>query len=239
MRFGGREAKAESVDLPADEPALIKLFIQYLYQADYNPLVFPGDDDLYESLAKQGRPRYLGAREIRYDDGEIIHYAYDFPHTCVATKEHACPERNLCPHHTCYNGLCRYDCHYFICTMCKVDPDDGPEQLLVHAKVWQLGDKYFIDGLEDLAEVKFEIAAQRYWNSPEFMAAVEFVVGNDLRGPRTALLRVLSRHHELWEKKGIKAVLKGDGEFAYDVIMWAESWEEVKHRVWASAERRK
>jgi hypothetical protein len=65
----------------------------------------------------------------------------------------------------------------------QVDPIDGPEQLLVHAKMWQLGDKYSIDGLRGLAEVKFEITAKRYWNSAEFVA------GNDLKGPRMDLLR--------------------------------------------------
>jgi hypothetical protein len=170
MRFGGREAKAANVGLPDDEPALIKLLIQYPYQADYNPLVIPGDDVLYESLGKQDRPRYPGAREIRYDDSEIIHYTYDFPHTSVATKLHGCPERNLCLHHTSYNSICEYNYHNFIGTMCKIDPIDGPEQLLVHAKMWQLGDKYSIDGLRGLAEVKFEITAKRYWNSAEFVA---------------------------------------------------------------------
>jgi hypothetical protein len=92
----------------------------------------------------------------------------------------------------------------------------------------QLGGKYFADGLEDLAEMKFEIAAKRYWNIEEFEMAVEFVVGNDLKGrnyvqgSRTALLRVFSLHHELWKKEGVKKVLKEDGEFAYDVMTWAD-----------------
>jgi hypothetical protein len=125
-------------------------------------------------------------------------------------------------------GTYAYECVDFTCKECKIDPDDGPEQLLVHAKMWQLGDKYFVDGLKDLAAVKFEIAANRYWNTEAFVAAVEFVVANELgddayKSPRRALCRMLSRRRELWKKEGIEKVLKGDGEFAYDVMICAES----------------
>jgi hypothetical protein len=65
MRFGGKEAKSATIDLPVDDPALIKLLVQYLYHADYNPLVFPGDDALRDTcLEVKNKPRYLGPREI-------------------------------------------------------------------------------------------------------------------------------------------------------------------------------
>jgi hypothetical protein len=103
MRAGMKEANSGIIDLPVDDPALIKLLVQYQYQADYNLLVFPGDDDLYKSMEKQDRPCFLGPREV-WDDGHDLHYTYAFPYTCVTKKDDSCPSGDLRPHHICYKS---------------------------------------------------------------------------------------------------------------------------------------
>ncbi|KAL6167145.1 hypothetical protein ACJQWK_06591 [Exserohilum turcicum] len=36
IKFGGRESNNSTIDLPKDEPAIIKLLIQYLYEGEYD-----------------------------------------------------------------------------------------------------------------------------------------------------------------------------------------------------------
>ncbi|KAF2846095.1 hypothetical protein T440DRAFT_522029 [Plenodomus tracheiphilus IPT5] len=42
VKFGGTGTERNEVQLPDDEPAMIKLFMQYLYEGEYEPKL-PGD----------------------------------------------------------------------------------------------------------------------------------------------------------------------------------------------------
>ncbi|KAI4633805.1 uncharacterized protein J4E87_000971 [Alternaria ethzedia] len=39
LRFGGKESQNDAIDLPEDDPAIVRRLIQYLYEAEYTPLL--------------------------------------------------------------------------------------------------------------------------------------------------------------------------------------------------------
>ena len=143
-------------------PNLFKLMVQYMYEAEYDP---PLTD-----------PASAIAKERTYKDAYDLEYTYDFPHTCVVTGS-KCFKKTLCPHHTCYKHTCEFNCEDFVCYECEDVPglpSGGADQLLLHASMSAIGDKYYVHGLEALAKEKFERACERYWNTPEFEKAAEY-----------------------------------------------------------------
>ena len=41
--------------------------------------------------------------------------------------------------------------------------------MTVHMRMWQLGNKYIVEGLQALVAVELRITCKRYWSSPEFL----------------------------------------------------------------------
>jgi hypothetical protein len=49
------------------------------------------------------------------------------------------------------------------------------EQLYFHPQMYELGRKYLVNGLADLAVEKFELACSYYWNTEDFRLVARFI----------------------------------------------------------------
>ena len=82
-----QEGTTNSIHLPKDDPALIKLLMQYLYEAEYKPNV----TDKQTVAPGSSSPM---VPKVCYE-----HCHYDFPHTC----SNGCPlpKHMVCQRHSC------------------------------------------------------------------------------------------------------------------------------------------
>ncbi|KAL6703611.1 hypothetical protein ACN47E_009471 [Coniothyrium glycines] len=215
LKFGGQETKDSKIDLPEDEPDMVKLLIGYLYTGEYEPRLSPdeGNDILANNLKRYG----LSPKNT---NGST--YSYKFPHTCSA-KDRGCEEPYVCPHHYCYNTdysysndtkTCSYGCKSFTCEKCYrvtlPEVNGNSEQMLLHAKMYELADKYDVIGLKVLAKEKFERACGHFWNASCFGTAAHHAFSTTPeadQGLRRIISTTISKHMELIEKPEVKVLL--------------------------------
>ncbi|KAF1831388.1 hypothetical protein BDW02DRAFT_56675 [Decorospora gaudefroyi] len=204
-RFPVQEAAGAKVDLSEDEPAIVKLAIQYFYEADYEPKLADSQKAFVPFYTAETTP------VVRMPKFNSYHYI--FPHTC---EEH-CIIPNICPHHTCYMGECRVDCVDFVCKLCcprwdlPVEPEPAETiELLLHAKMYEIADKYDVDGLKELAREKFTWACSVYWDSQHFATAAHHAYSttpDEDKGLREIVSKTLFEHMDLIDKPEVDALL--------------------------------
>ncbi|CAN9451290.1 unnamed protein product [Alternaria alternata] len=217
LKFGGTESESSIIDLPEDEPKVVKLLIQYLYGGEYEPLL--PDDESREALlaAKIGRPK---------NDFQGRVYNYELPHSC-SHPGRGCTRSVVCPHHTCRGGFgapapafgstnCNYNCRNFNCQECNnpepptPPPNGESDQLLLHAKMYEIADKYDAVGLKDLAIEKFKWACQYLWDDDKFSIAAHHVFSSTPdhdNGLRDIVSETIGAHMNLIKKPEVKVLL--------------------------------
>ncbi|KAI5377061.1 hypothetical protein J4E82_004144 [Alternaria postmessia] len=182
LKFGGKESESSIIDLPEDEPTIIKLLIQYLYEGEYEPLL--PDDESREALlaARIGRPKH---------DPHGRAYSYQFPHSCSQ------PEPSIPP------------------------PNSESDQLLLHAKMYEIADKYDAVGLKDLAIEKFKWACQYLWDDDKFSIAADHVFSTTPdhdKGLRDIVSETIGAHMGLVKKPEVKVLLTEFNGLALGVL---------------------
>ncbi|KAF2279790.1 uncharacterized protein EI97DRAFT_371456, partial [Westerdykella ornata] len=157
LRFPGKESQENKIDLPEDEPHIIELMLQYIYEGDYGPLC--------GHVQNPSPPSNASPKSF-------------FPHTCdyVPAGKVYCDEGRLCPHHDCtFNcGRGSFSCRNFICRKCH-PTRDTPGSFLIHSKMYEVGERYDVFQLKELARKRFEIACRLHWSEPHFFEAAYFV----------------------------------------------------------------
>lgn len=195
------------VDLSDVEGDVLKLLLQYLYQGEYDPRLTDGK-------------RSKDAPVYNYTGDRKHGYSYNFPHSCEQegfSKRYnrSCNERFLCSHHICGDD-CRYDCKNFVCETCCPDfgtptpAAGGDEQLLLHAKMYDIGDKYTVTGLQQLAREKFLRACVSCWDSEYFATAAQYAfttTPDEDKGLRDLISNTISQHMVLLKKPAVEALL--------------------------------
>jgi hypothetical protein len=223
-----KESQDGTIDLP-DEPAVIKLLMQYLYEGEYDPLL----PDI-ESLGTIGKAA-AKVRPAKALDGK--NYNYGFPHTCDSHGH--CYSNYVCPHHVCRpfsqgiflgNGSrgCDFRCKAFNCNICNPLAPPVPslngtsDQLLTHAKMYEIADKYDVVGLKDLVKEKFGRSCQHFWDEPTFASAAHYAfltTPDHDEGLRDIISRTITDHIKVLVKKPeIKVLLKEFNDLAYGLL---------------------
>jgi hypothetical protein len=204
-----QEATRRTIDLPEDEEQTIKLLIQYLYEGEYDPKV-PRDG-----------PGQVSRVEFVVSVPKEDRFHYGFPHTC----EPRCPEKfRVCPHHSCLKVTCGEACEGFVCYQCCDIPfvEGGPQQMVLHAKMYELGEKYVVEGLKELAKDKFARSCRFYWNTPHFAAAVEHVFSSTVEsdmGLRDIVIETISLHTNVLNMPGMRDVLNQFNDLAVGLLI--------------------
>lgn len=87
---------------------------------------------------------------------------------------------------------------------------EAAKQLLLHAKMYEIGDKYDVVGLKQLALEKFRQACLLYWNCDDFAPAAHHAfttTPEQDKGLRDVVSNTISQHMTLLRKPAIEALL--------------------------------
>lgn len=129
----------------------------------------------------------------------------------------------VCPHHSCLKVTCGEACQGFVCYQCCAVPfeEGGPELMVLHAKMYALGEKYVVEGLKTLAKEKFARACGFHWNTKHFATAVECVfeetVESDV-GLRDVVIRTVSEHINVLNRPEMAVMLHRYGDLAVGLL---------------------
>ena len=147
-----------------------------------------------------------------------------FNHTCENFLI-ACAEK-VCDHHTCETD-CDSDCVYFTCRICKpvtgeASVKEKEQELLIHAKMYEIADKYDVADLKRLVEGKFLQACKLAWDAPAFGNAAHYVFSTTPdhdKGLRDIVSKTIAAHmKKLLRKPEIEALLTEFNGLAYDLL---------------------
>lgn len=201
-------------------PAVIELLMQYLYEGEYAPMLPTDDADKTPGTTLTPQTT-LTPRSKR--GGKAATYTYEFPHTCCSYQNY-CDYPQVCAHHTC-ESHCSYVCKAFNCNECNPPLlpklDGTAEQLLVHAKLYELGDKYDVVGLKDIAKEKFDRACKHFWNTPTFAAAAHHAFSTTVeedKGLRDIVSATISERIELVNDPGVSVLLTQFNGLALSIL---------------------
>jgi hypothetical protein len=184
----------------------VKLLVQYLYEGEY--------DVTLADMTHLALPVVCVNKQDPYK--------YSFPHTCQPgcyNYSHAC----ICPHHQCRSGNCCVD---FVCTQCCPDWASRTKgivasQLLVSAKMYEIGDKYDVLGLKQLALAKFSLACEKYWESQQFAPAAHYVFSTTPesdKGLRDIVAKTIADHMKTLNSPAVEALLNEFNGLAMGVL---------------------
>ncbi|KAI4914834.1 hypothetical protein J4E90_004868 [Alternaria incomplexa] len=206
-----QQAASAKADLSEDDPHIVKRLVKYLYEGDY-------DAEIAGTI-----PAKAPSPVVTAPSNDIYHY--DFPHTCRLGCE--LPDYLVCNHHIYSVDSCGSSCVDFVCLKCCPDwtsitiPTAGASQLLLHAKMYEMGDKYDVKGLKDLARVKFTSICTPLWNDEVFAQAADHALNTtpdtDV-GLREVIRKTIVAHIELLNKPEIAALLSKHTGFMFGVL---------------------
>lgn len=196
-----KETQTDQIDLPEDDPEIVKLLVQYLYEGEYDPVLPP--------TALQTTTLAVVTPVKRWDTASK---SLSFPHTCqgMGFDGYTCKHGQLCPHHRCSTD-CRYTCREFSCETCVIPSLIGPSsQLLTHAKMYELADKYEVVGLKKLSKEKFSTGCKHFWYTPAFLIAARHAFSTTPEkdnGLRCCVSQTIASNMQLIRKPGVRALL--------------------------------
>ncbi|CAN9427199.1 unnamed protein product [Alternaria sp. RS040] len=210
----GEEASEGKADLPQDEPQIVRLLVQYLYENDYKE-----DSDENGEQKRKEKQAAIDLRSQRSPGG--CGYLLNFLHRCGQGCSY--PTVWVCPHHRC-NDNCKINCN-FTCSTCSpiVEGEDwtDPKLLLLHSKMYAIGDKYDVAGLKELARTKFSIVCMSLWNDEAFVQVAEHALNStpdsDV-GLREVLCQTIVSHIELLNKPAVADLLDKHTKFMFKVL---------------------
>jgi hypothetical protein len=145
-------------------------------------------------------------------------YTYEFPHTCDKT----CTRWVLCPHHFCTIS-CKSDCQRFVCDKrTSVRIFGLPSQLLTHAKIYEVAEKYDVIGLKDLSRGNFKSGCEVFWNDDAFPIAISYAFSTTVpedAGLREMVIDTIAAHMELVHKPEIQALVAEFSDLAIGILL--------------------
>lgn len=96
-------------------------------------------------------------------------------------------------------------------------------ELVAHAKVYILAEKYLISGLKALALQKFTTSVCDRFDADDFLHAIQEVYTSTLendKGLRDVIASTLYQHRYLLDQKEVQAILKDLGAVTFDLVMY-------------------
>ena len=87
----------------------------------------------------------------------------------------------------------------------------APPNLVLHANLYVLADKYGIHGLMDIALKNFRHEAEKYWEHDDFPQAMRVVYTSTLdhdQGIRSVIVSTLRQHENLLDKAEVRDLVE-------------------------------
>ncbi|KAH8634417.1 hypothetical protein IG631_09817 [Alternaria alternata] len=210
----GEEASEGKVDLPQDEPEIVRLLVQYLYENDYKV-------DFDENCEQKRKQKWaaIDLRSQRSPGG--CGYLLNFPHRCGQGCSYTTVW--VCPHHRCADA-CKINCN-FTCSTCSpiIEGENmtDPKLLLLHSKMYAIGDKYDVAGLKELARTNFCMISNKAWKDEAFAEVADHVLSSTPdsdAGLRDVLCEMIGPHVELLNKPAFADLLNKHTKFMFQVL---------------------
>jgi hypothetical protein len=137
--------------------------------------------------------------------------------------------QRVCPHHICnsydvckcVDFTCKTCCHNASLTAALPPAKGDANQLLLHAKMYEMADKYDVVGLKQLAREKFLRANAEYWNSEQFAPAAHYAFSTTPEGDkglRDVISNTISTHMVLLNKPAVEALLTKFNGLAFGLL---------------------
>lgn len=94
--------------------------------------------------------------------------------------------------------------------------------MLTHAKMYEIGDKYQVVGLKDLARRKFKVSCNVHWNDVMFVEALEHAYSTTIDedvGLRSVVEDTICNHMELLNKSEVQNTVQEFEGLAFNLLM--------------------
>jgi hypothetical protein len=210
----GKEAESKCINLPEDDPEMIRRLIAYLYLGDYDP-------NSGMSLAQFGA---IAQHESTSATNPTHHYrrgafgvSVTDPCACLApnaknTEQPVAKETDSQQDYKVYEKT--------------ANAVEVANPLTIHASMYALGDKYQVEGLSSLAKEKFECCLHHHAQSEDFIAAVQIAYSttpDSNRGLRNSVMEAFRTHFQtdIASIPGAEAKLDSIDELSFLLI---KSW---------------
>ncbi|KAH3953670.1 hypothetical protein HBI25_106540 [Parastagonospora nodorum] len=210
----GKEAESKCINLPEDDPEMIRRLIAYLYLGDYDP-------NSGMSLAQFGA---IAQHESTSATNPTHHYrrgafgvSVTDPCACLApnaknTEQPVAKETDSQQDYKVYEKT--------------ANAVEVANPLTIHASMYALGDKYQVEGLSSLAKEKFECCLHHHAQTEDFIAAVQIAYSttpDSNRGLRNSVMEAFRTHFQtdIASIPGAEAKLDSIDELSFLLI---KSW---------------
>jgi hypothetical protein len=97
--------------------------------------------------------------------------------------------------------------------------------LILHARVYALAEKFIIEGLKDVALKKFEMELHTDWNTQDSLQATEVVYEStpeSVRGMRDVVVKTFHEHNLLGQE-GVKEYIRDFTDLVYDLLVYSHN----------------
>ncbi|KAI4703694.1 hypothetical protein J4E89_009917 [Alternaria sp. Ai002NY15] len=232
IKFGGKEADERRIDLPDDDPEMIRRLIAYLYLGDYDPTDDIGiaafeqlkQYDLNTAAAPAHHPRrYAFGSSQRHDQCACL--ALNLKN--IEQSEMKIEQQKKASQYVSHRK-----------------PDNSIEitnPLTIHASMYALADKYQVKGLSRLAKTKFRESLDHHVDSEDFIAAVQLTYSNTPetnRGLRDEIVQAFRTYFkvDITELPGLESKLDTIDELAFLLLKsWPRKMESTSPQKFASS----
>ncbi|OAL01024.1 hypothetical protein IQ06DRAFT_136109 [Phaeosphaeriaceae sp. SRC1lsM3a] len=219
---GGKESSEKHIDLPEDDPEMIRRLITYLYLGDYDPSN-SWDPHKFKDIDQQGSTTTTSS----------TYHPRLKAFGTSATDPCACLAPNLRNIVQLPKTIGSNASSLPTCTK-AVDEVQVANPLTIHATMYALGDKYHVQGLCELAKEKFESCLQHHAHSEDFVSAVQIVYSSTPDSNRNLRDSVLGAFRtqfqtDITQIPGAEAKLDSIDELSFHLIKsWPTKIEEAK-----------
>ena len=197
MKFAvGQESSEKCIDLPEDDPDMIRRLIAFLYLGDYDPCADPSSlTSIKDIIQHQSTTKPAPFYHSRYRTGSLFSTGVGSPDSCACLGVQ--DKGNTQPIHE--PDVKDKPANFSL----VVKPANGVQvanPLTIHATMYALADKYQVEGLAPLAKEKFESCLHHHANSEDFVAAVQLAYGGtpeSNRGLRDIVVKAFLTHFKV------------------------------------------
>ncbi|OCL12364.1 hypothetical protein AOQ84DRAFT_386178 [Glonium stellatum] len=206
VRFG-KEAGEGKITFPEEEAEMVELILKYFYELDYEPSDGDSSGPSEPVSLKLSDERALRRRKSihgrLYTSTGLLPCGHEHNRDC----EEYCVNYRI-ESSSCSNGN-------------GATSSGNGEQLVTHAKMYAIADKYQITGLKALASEKFRTACELHWDKQAFASAAHIVYASTLnhdKGLRNIVAQTISGNMSLLKKPEIEALMTEFNGLAFGVL---------------------
>ncbi|OCK75035.1 hypothetical protein K432DRAFT_386455 [Lepidopterella palustris CBS 459.81] len=223
-----REAETGIIDLSEDDPEAVEHMVNYFYHLDY--LIKPKSRRASQRSSRHNSPS--GGTPTRRRSKKLNLALVEDP--LLATAAASAAANPLTPPDEQGNQFESLDETKFPDTpiadqteedpfeiaFAQQEPDAEKPNMITHAKVYALAEKYGIAGLKSLAKRKFAFQIALHYTSPEFPDTCEDVYESTVdsdRGLRDLVIQTFRAHPELALRKDVEEMVRETPGLAFEL----------------------